>query len=243
MHFGYGDQKVLDGVTFNVPSNGFVALVGASGAGKSTIFSLVSRFYEPDSGEIRISGTPIAALSLSESRSRIGLLEQDAPLLFGSLRDNISYGAPDATEADIAHAVELSGLSVLIDRLPNGLDSPVGERGMLVSGGERQRVAIARALVRRPRLLLLDEPTSMLDAETEYALNLAIRTINQQCALLVIAHRLTTIENAKTVAFLYNGRVSTGTHEGLLRTSRDYRRRIGKGTEPDTSEVMNVFKV
>ncbi|HTQ21817.1 ABC transporter ATP-binding protein [Mycobacterium sp.] len=232
VHFAYADHKVLDGVSFDVPSNGFVALVGASGAGKSTIFSLVSRFYEPDRGEICIDGTPIAALSLSESRSRIGLLEQHAPLLFGSLRDNISYGAPDATEADIADAIELGGLSVLINRLPNGLDSPVGERGMLVSGGERQRVAIARAMVRRPRLLLLDEPTSMLDAETEWALNRAIRTINQQCALLVIAHRLTTIENAKTVAFLYNGRVSTGTHEGLLRTSDNYRRIIGRGSDP-----------
>jgi ATP-binding cassette, subfamily B, bacterial len=238
VHFSYADDRnVLDGVSFAVPSDGYVALVGASGAGKSTIFSLISRFYEPDRGEICLGGTPIGALSLAETRARIGLLEQHAPLLFGSLRDNISYGAPDATDAGIAHAVDLSGLPVLIDRLPNGLETSVGERGILVSGGERQRIAIARALLRRPRLLLLDEPTSMLDAETEHALNLAIRTINQRCALLVIAHRLTTIENAKTVAFLHNGRVITSTHEGLLATSDSYRRIIGQGAALDAYEV------
>jgi ATP-binding cassette subfamily B protein len=244
VYFSYADgRNVLDGASFTVLSGGHVALVGASGAsgasgaGKSTMFSLISRFYEPDRGEIRIGGTPISMLSLAESRIRIGLLEQDAPLLFGSLRDNISYGAPDATDADIAYAVELSGLSVLIDRLPDGLESSVGERGILVSGGERQRIAIARAVVRRPRLLLLDEPTSMLDAETEHALNRAIRTINQRCALLVIAHRLTTIENAKTVAFLYNGSVITGTHQSLLATSDNYRRIIGQRTALDANEV------
>jgi ABC-type multidrug transport system fused ATPase/permease subunit len=238
VYFSYADGRhVLDGVSFTVPSDGYVALVGASGAGKSTIFSLISRFYEPDRGEICIGGMPIGALSLAESRVRIGLLEQHAPLLFGSLRDNISYGAPDATDADIANAVELSGLSVLIDRLPNGLESSVGERGILLSGGERQRIAIARAVVRRPCLLLLDEPTSMLDAETEHALNLAIHTINQRCALLVIAHRLTTIANAKTVAFLYNGRVITGTHESLLATSDNYQRIIGQGAALDAGDI------
>lgn len=238
VYFAYADGRhVLDGVSFTVASDGYVALVGASGAGKSTIFSLISRFYEPDRGEICIGGTPIGALSLAESRARIGLLEQHAPLLFGSLRDNISYGAPDATDADIAHAVELSGLSVLVDRLPNGLESSVGERGILVSGGERQRIAIARAVVRQPRLLLLDEPTSMLDAETEHALNVAIRTINQRCALLVIAHRLTTIESARTVAFLHNGRVLTGTHDGLLATSANYQRIIGQGAALGAGEV------
>jgi ATP-binding cassette, subfamily B, bacterial len=238
VHFSYVDGRhVLDGVSFTVPSDGYVALVGASGAGKSTIFSLISRFYEPDRGEICLGGTSIGALSLAESRAHIGLLEQHAPLLFGSLRDNISYGAPNATDADIAYAVELSGLSALIDRLPGGLESSVGERGILVSGGERQRIAIARAVVRQPRLLLLDEPTSMLDAETEQALNRAIRTINQRSALLVIAHRLTTIENAKTVAFLYNGRIITGTHESLLATSVNYQRIIGQNTALDTDEA------
>jgi ATP-binding cassette subfamily B protein len=201
---------------------------------------LISRFYEPDRGEVCLAGTPIRTLSLAESRVRIGLLEQDAPLLFGSLRDNISYGAPAATDDDIAHAVELSGLSTLIDRLPDGLETSVGERGILVSGGERQRIAIARAVVRRPRLLLLDEPTSMLDAETEQALNVAILTINQRCALLVIAHRLTTIENAKTVAFLHNGRVLTGTHKGLLATSGE-----SSGTTPHQmwTKLVDVHRI
>lgn len=156
------------------------------------------------------------------------MLEQNAPLLFGSLRENLTYRQPGLAEDDLQHAIELAGLADLVARLPRGLDTPVGEHGELLSGGERQRVALARALIRRPTLMMLDEPTAMLDAETEKALNVTIQTVRKECALLVIAHRLSTIREADTVIFLKNGRiVDSGPHDEFVARNGDYQQLVG----------------
>ncbi|MFI7191666.1 ABC transporter ATP-binding protein [Nocardia nova] len=228
VRFSYDERPILDGVSFSVPPRGHVALVGHSGAGKSTVFSLVSRFYDPDGGDILLGGRSYAGRPRRAWRSEISLLEQNAPLLFGSLRDNLTYRQPGLGEDDLRRATELAGLTDLVSRLPRGLDTPVGEHGVLLSGGERQRVALARALIRRPVLMMLDEPTAMLDAETEKALNVTIQNVRQECALLVIAHRLSTIREADIVMFLKDGRiVDSGPHDELVARNSDYRQLVG----------------
>lgn len=228
VRFSYDERPILDGVSFSVPPRGHVALVGHSGAGKSTVFSLVSRFYDPDGGDILLGGRSYAGRPRRAWRSEISLLEQNAPLLFGSLRDNLTYRQPGLGEDDLQRATELAGLADLVSRLPRGLDTPVGEHGVLLSGGERQRVALARALIRRPVLMMLDEPTAMLDAETEKALNVTIQNVRQECALLVIAHRLSTIREADIVMFLKDGRiVDSGPHHELVARNADYRQLVG----------------
>lgn len=228
VHFSYDERTILDGVTFSVPSRGHVALVGHSGAGKSTVFSLVSRFYNPHDGDILLGGRSYADRPRRDWRSEISLLEQNAPLLFGSLRDNVTYRQPGLDEGDLERATELAGLADLVGRLPRGFDTPVGEHGVLLSGGERQRVALARALIRRPVLMMLDEPTAMLDAETEQALNVTIQAVRKECALLVIAHRLSTIREADTVVFLKEGRiVDSGPHEELVARNMEYQQLVG----------------
>lgn len=228
VRFSYDERPILDGVSFSVPPRGHVALVGHSGAGKSTVFSLVSRFYDPDGGDILLGGRSYAGRPRRAWRSEISLLEQNAPLLFGSLRDNLTYRQPGLGEDDLQRAIELAGLADLVSRLPRGLDTPVGEHGVLLSGGERQRVALARALIRRPVLMMLDEPTAMLDAETEKALNVTIQNVRKECALLVIAHRLSTIREADIVMFLKDGRiVDTGPHDELVARNADYRQLVG----------------
>ncbi|WP_280266358.1 ABC transporter ATP-binding protein [Nocardia wallacei] len=228
VRFAYGERAILDGVTFSVPSCGHVALVGHSGAGKSTVFSLVSRFYNPDEGDILLGGKSYTDRPRRAWRSEISLLEQNAPLLFGSLRDNLTYRQPGIADDDLHRAVGFAGLADLVARLPRGLDTSVGEHGVLLSGGERQRVALARALIRRPVLMMLDEPTAMLDAETEQALNATIQAVRKECALLVIAHRLSTIREADTVVFLKDGRiVDTGSHEELAARNGDYQQLVG----------------
>lgn len=224
VRFRYRDRLVLDDVSFTVPPNSLVALVGKSGAGKSTAFALTERFYDPESGSIHLEGHDVARLGRSQCRSRLALVEQNAPILHGTLRDNITYAAPDATPADIDRVVHTTNLTDLLDRLPAGLDTEVGDRGCRLSGGERQRVVLARALLTRPALLLLDEPTSHLDAVNEAAVTEAIGRIKTECALLVIAHRLSTVRDADLVVVLAEGRVvAHGTPAELLHTSPTYR--------------------
>ncbi|MFI1160366.1 ABC transporter ATP-binding protein [Streptomyces sioyaensis] len=225
VHFGYvPDRPVLNGVSFTVPHHGQVALVGRSGAGKSTIFALVARFYEPDSGTLLFDGRPAAELSRGACRTRIAVVDQNTHVVHGSLRDNITYAVPGAGDAEVRRVVELAQLDGVVRRLPGGLSGVLGERGNTLSAGERQRVALARALLARPALLLLDEPTSHLDAINETALTTLMKEAAQECALLVIAHRLSTVRHADRIIVLESGRtVASGPHEELLTTSSSYR--------------------
>lgn len=215
---------VHHGVTFDATGRGLTALVGPSGAGKSTIFSLIERFYPVTSGEVRINGLPVEQWPLAALRAQVGYVEQDAPVLDGTLRDNLLLAAPEAKEEDLYAALDKAQLRSLIESLPGGLDAVVGYRGTTLSGGERQRVAIARALLRKPRLLLMDEATSQLDANNEDALRRVIQTASEQTNVLVVAHRLSTVANADKIVVLDAGRVrAQGTHEELIATDELYR--------------------
>ncbi|KAB1982889.1 ABC transporter ATP-binding protein [Streptomyces triticiradicis] len=225
VHFGYvPGRPVLRGVSFDVAHRRHVALVGRSGAGKSTVFALVARFYEPDSGTVLFGGRPAEEVGRAACRGRIALVDQNTHVVRGTLRDNIAYAVPNAAEDEIRRVVELARLEEVVDRLPGGLNAVVGERGSTLSGGERQRVALARALLARPSLLLLDEPTSHLDAINEAALTTVMKDVAQECALLVIAHRLSTVQHADHIVVLHDGRTAAGgRHEELLAENALYR--------------------
>jgi len=216
--FGYEPgREVLHGATFEVPEVGLTALVGPSGAGKSTTFALLERFYEPDGGRILLDGVDVREMPLGELRGRIGYVQQDSPVLAGTLRQNLLYAEPNATQEELDAVLELTNLGGFVGGLPQGLETQVGDGGVLLSGGERQRVAIARTLLLKPRLLLLDEVTSQLDARNEKALRGAISEVSRERAVVAIAHRLSTVVDAGRIVVLEGGRVrAVGTHEELL---------------------------
>jgi len=209
--------EVHHGVSFTIPPRGMTAFVGPSGAGKTTVFSLIERFYEPDSGRVLLDGTEVSDWAISQLRAAIGYVEQDAPVLSGSLRENLLLGAPSATEAEVAEVLRITRLTDLVARLPDGLETAVGHRGTRLSGGERQRVAIGRALLRRPRLLLLDEATSQLDALNEAALRETVAETALMTTVLVVAHRLSTVTMADRIIVMDAGQVkAVGTHTELV---------------------------
>jgi len=216
--FSYdGKRDVLRGLSFEVPAGARYAIVGPSGAGKSTIMRLLFRFYDPLRGAVKVDATDIRTLSQQSLRAQIGLVPQDTVLFNESIRYNILYGRPDASDEDVRAAVQAAQLQPLIDRLAQGLDTPVGERGLKLSGGEKQRVAIARMLLKNPPILLLDEATSALDSHNEQAVQEALNRAAQGRTTLVIAHRLSTVVDADRILVLDEGRVlESGTHEQLL---------------------------
>jgi ABC-type multidrug transport system fused ATPase/permease subunit len=225
VRFGYAPgREVLRGVSFEVPALSRTALVGPSGSGKSTIFALLARFYEADSGTILVEGEDVRRIPLGELRAGIGYVEQESPVMAGSIRKNILYANPAATEEELREALDLTNLRPLVEALPRGLDTEVGDAGVLLSGGERQRVAIARTLLAKPRLLLLDEITSQLDTRNELALRDAIARVSERCTVIVVAHRLSTVVDADRIVVLDGGKVSSiGTHEELLASDPLYR--------------------
>jgi ABC-type multidrug transport system fused ATPase/permease subunit len=218
------DRTVLHGVTFSAARGQRTALVGPSGAGKSTILALIERFYDPTAGVIRLGGVDIRGLERTDLRAQIGYVEQDAPVLAGSLRENLVLGSPEATDAqciDVLHAVNLTEV---LERNELGLDAPVGEDGIMLSGGERQRLAIARTLLSAPPILLLDESTSSLDGLNEQLLREAIDAVAENRTLIVIAHRLSTVVDSDQIVVLDHGLVvGVGTHSELVASTPLYR--------------------
>lgn len=228
----------LDGVSLDVPRRGHTAIVGPSGAGKTTIMSLLLRFLGPDEGRVELDGLPYAQLTTDEIRSRIAYVEQDTPIVPGTLRENLAYAAPDATDAEIWAAVDALRLSQRVAALPDGLDTEVSASQL--SGGERQRVAVARALVARPDILLLDEATAQLDGLTEAALAGAIREVASTGAVVTIAHRISTVIDADQIVLLERGRVrAVGRHTELLERDELYRELVA-ALRLDTSVTAPV---
>ena len=228
-----GSSLSLRGVTFNYPSrptqqalNGLsgevlagqtVAIVGPSGAGKTTLFSLLMRFYTPQQGELLLDGVPIAQMDLQALRQRIGVVPQEAVIFSGTVMENIRYGKPEATEAEVIAAAHAAFAQEFIAELPAGYDTYLGDRGVRLSGGQRQRIAIARAILKNPPLLLLDEATSALDANSERMVQAALETAMQGRTTLVIAHRLATVQRADCIWVLDKGRLmEQGTHDALI---------------------------
>ena len=217
--------SAIDGVSFSVRAGEKVAIVGPSGAGKSTLFHLLLRFYDPASGAISVDGVPIRSADPNDVRKRIALVPQDPIVFAASAGENIRFGRPEATDAEVERAADLAHASEFLRRLPGGLDAPLGERGVTLSGGQRQRIAIARAILRDAPLLLLDEATSALDAESETLVQTALEELMSHRTTLVIAHRLATVLSCDRILVMDQGRiVEQGTHASLVAANGLYAR-------------------
>lgn len=233
VEFQYDTTKevVLNGISLSIAEGERVALVGESGAGKSTLVSLIPRFYEATNGEILIDGQHITGIQQESLRQAIGIVQQSVFLFDGTIRENILYGNPTATEDELWQAVINANLKDFVTTLPQGLDTLVGERGVLLSGGQKQRISIARVFLKNPEILILDEATSSLDNESESLIQEALWTLSQERTTIIIAHRLSTIINADRIYVMRNGKVvETGTHQELLAQGEYYTTLAEKGT-------------
>ncbi|MCT2536459.1 ABC transporter ATP-binding protein/permease [Aquibacillus koreensis] len=226
--FSYSEEEpVIQHVSFDVEPGTMVAFAGPSGGGKTTMFGLLERFYEPTSGEILIGDTPIKDLSMYAWRSQIGYVSQDSPMMVGTIRENLCYGLEDRqdiTDERLWNVAEMAYADQFIKEFPKGLDTEVGERGVKLSGGQRQRIAIARAFLRDPKILMMDEATASLDSQSEGIVQQALTRLMEGRTTFIIAHRLSTIVNANKIIFIEKGQVTgTGTHRELVQTHDLYR--------------------
>ncbi len=238
---GSRDLDVLRDVTSTAPLGQLTALVGPSGAGKSTLLSLAARFYDPISGTVSLDGIPLPEMTRQDWCKRVAVVTQELFLFHASLRENICYGVPTATDQEIEAVVAAAQLRDLVDRLPDGLETLVGERGYRLSGGEKQRVAIARALLCKAPYLLLDEATSSLDSQAEQRIQAALETLVHGRTVIAIAHRLSTIQRADQILVVQQGRiVERGTHEALLLQSGLYRELYTAQFAPDNAQTQAV---
>ncbi|MEY8749607.1 ABC transporter ATP-binding protein [Alkalicoccobacillus gibsonii] len=226
--FGYTeDKQILDHLSFTVEKGKVTAFVGPSGAGKTTVFSLIERFYQPQHGVITYEGSKLEDFQLREWRIKIAYVSQESPMMAGTIRDNLSYGLDGVTDEEIDVAIKQANLGEFIEGLPDGYDTQVGERGIMVSGGQRQRLAIARAIIRDPELLLLDEATAHLDSTSESLVQEALQGLMKGRTTLVIAHRLSTVRHADRLIVLEKGRATgIGTHDELIQTHEVYREMV-----------------
>jgi subfamily B ATP-binding cassette protein MsbA len=226
VRFGYvSGRTILSDIDFSVPAGKRVALVGRSGSGKSTIVSLIPRFYDPDRGSIEIDGTDVRDLTLASLRRHIGMVLQDPVLFSGTIRENILYGRPKAEDREVVAAAKAANAYDFIAELPAGFDTEVGERGVMLSGGQKQRLTIARAFLKDPRILILDEATSALDSESETLIQDALGRLMEGRTTFIIAHRLSTVADADLILVLDRGRIAeAGTHRELMDRSAVYRR-------------------
>jgi ATP-binding cassette subfamily B protein len=211
------DTAALDTVSFTIQPGETVAIVGPSGAGKSTIFQLLLRFYDPASGKITLDGVPLSDMTRATFRAAMALVPQDPVIFAASARENIRFGRPDATDAEVEEAAKAAAAHDFLVKLPQGYDTYVGERGLMLSGGQKQRIAIARAILRDAPILLLDEATSALDAESERAVQDAVTRLSEGRTTLIVAHRLATVKQADRILVFENGQiVAEGTHDSLV---------------------------
>lgn len=240
--FAYdAERPVLKDISLDVSAGQTVAFVGPSGAGKTTLVSLLPRFYEVTSGAITIDGVDIRDMTLASLRNQIGIVQQDVFLFGGTIRENIGYGRLGASEADIVEAARLARLDGLIASLPDGLDTVIGERGVKLSGGQKQRLAIARIFLKNPPILILDEATSSLDTLTEREIQQSLAELSRGRTTLIIAHRLATVQNADKIIVVVGGRIAgAGSHGELMKSSVDYRRLHGLLKNPPTESLADA---
>jgi len=216
--FGYDDEtQVLRNVSFTIEAGQVVGIVGPTGSGKSTVLSLVPRFYDPKGGRILIDGVDVATFKLDALRAQVGFVLQETVLFRGTIRENIAYGRPGATDEEVFAAAKIANADEFISRMPHGYDTIVGERGDTLSGGQRQRIGIARAVIRNSPIMILDEPTAALDTESEHLVIDALRELMKGRTVIMIAHRLSTISEADKIVVLKDGVVAEeGSHSALL---------------------------